>query len=46
MNEDEVWAAIDTQRLRTVDLLESLSAEAGHTLHSATARRSATSPLT
>ena len=27
MNEDEVWAAIDTQRLRTVDLLESLSAE-------------------
>jgi uncharacterized protein (TIGR03083 family) len=27
MNEDEVWAAIDIQRLRTVDLLESLSAE-------------------
>jgi uncharacterized protein (TIGR03083 family) len=27
MNEDEVWAAIDTQRLRTADLLESLSAE-------------------
>jgi uncharacterized protein (TIGR03083 family) len=27
MNEDEFWAAIDTQRLRTVDLLESLSAE-------------------
>ncbi len=26
MNEDEVWAAIDTQRLRTVDMLESLSA--------------------
>jgi uncharacterized protein (TIGR03083 family) len=26
MNEDEVWAAIDTQRLRTADLLEGLSA--------------------
>lgn len=27
MNEDDVWAAIDTQRLRTVDLLERLSPE-------------------
>ena len=46
MNEDEVWAAIDTQRLRTVDLLESLSAEEWAHASSATAGRSATSPLT
>ena len=27
MNDDEVWAAIDTQRLRTTDLLDGLAAE-------------------
>lgn len=47
MNDDELWAAIDAQRLRTADLLATLAAKlTGRIARCATAGPSAMSPGT